>query len=251
MKPLVLLHGFTGSPRAWDAVCEALPEGVTVLRPPLFGHGADAGSVASFEDEVDRLVEVVRDASIRGAHLVGYSLGGRLALGLIVRHPQLFASATCIGVHPGLAEPAEREERARSDEALASVLEREGLDPFLAEWERLPLFATQSRLPSEVLERQRRERRRHDAQGLARALRILGLARMPNFRPALSSLSIPITLAVGELDSKFRALATEMLGALRCGRLLLVPGAGHNLVLERPDALAVHLREVLGSEVSR
>ena len=93
--PLVCLHGFTGSPQCWDDVIEALGKPSRVLCPTLLGHnqGPPPASITSFEAEVDRIATMVLHAGLTGAHLVGYSLGARLGLGLLVRHGRLFARA--------------------------------------------------------------------------------------------------------------------------------------------------------------
>jgi 2-succinyl-6-hydroxy-2,4-cyclohexadiene-1-carboxylate synthase len=174
---------------------------------------------------------------------VGYSLGARLALGLLVRHPDLFTSATLIGVNPGLVDPDARAARAARDEEWARLLETEGLDSFVAAWEALPLFSTQGRLPERVLKRQRRIREGHDPAGLARSLRVVGLGAMPDYGPELDRLELPIRLVVGERDTKFRALAGAMAERLPRSRTIVVPDAGHNVVLEDPIATAALLRE--------
>ncbi len=236
MRPLVCLHGFTGSPAAWDAVLAALPEDARALCPAIAGHHPDLPLAARrFEHEVDRLAALMPQSG--GLHLAGYSLGGRLALGLLVRHRQLFASATLIGAHPGLGGAAERRDRAAADDALARRLEREGTRAFVDRWQDLPLFATQSALPPEVLEAQRRRRLRHRPEGLAHALRVLSLGRMPDFRRHLPALDLPICLMAGEQDEKFRRLVEEMASALPRATIQVVPAAGHNLLLEVPRAV--------------
>lgn len=244
-RPLVLLHGFTGAPASWDGVRPSLDDAIPVLAPALLGHDGTAGSPAtrSFDDEVDRLAGVVRDAGLEGAHLAGYSLGGRVALGLLVRHPGLFAAATLIGAHPGLQDPADRAERAARDEQWARLLDGEGLPTFVAAWEALPLFASQGALDPETLARQRAIRTAHDPAGLARSLRVLGLGGMADFRPRLPALRLPVTLVAGEADKKFRALAGEMRARIPGARLEIAAGAGHNVVLERPDCIAGLLQE--------
>lgn len=244
VRPVVLLHGFTGSPGSWAEVRRGLGGG-RVLAPAALGHDGTAGpaGVDRFEAELDRLAGLVRDRGFTGSHLAGYSMGGRLALGLLVRHPELFASATLMGASPGLSEPGEREARAARDEEWARLLETEGLPTFVAAWEALPLFGTQGRLPEARLAAQDRIRRSHDARGLARSLRVLGLARMPDYRPRLAGVEVPVRLVVGEADAKFRGLGTEMAERLPRATLTVVPGAGHNVVLERPAEIAELLRE--------
>jgi 2-succinyl-6-hydroxy-2,4-cyclohexadiene-1-carboxylate synthase len=237
--PLALLHGFTGSPDGFRDLLGALePRPAVVTAPALVGHGAaDDASVTGFESEVDRLARVLR-ASATPCHLVGYSLGGRLALGLLVRHPALFVSATLIGAQPGLPTDAARVERRAADERWCDLLEQRGLEAFVAEWEALPLFATQARLPTAVLARQRAERLGQDPRGLVRSLRLTGLGVMPSYEDALGGITVPVTLVAGEDDHKFSALARQMAARMPRARVELVPGAGHNVVLERAEALA-------------
>src|SRR5262249_5786835 len=160
-------------------------------------------AVESFEAEVDRLAAPLYAAGLAGIHLCGYSMGARIALGLLVRHRSLFARATLIAVHPGIASAAERADRLRKDEDWAPLLARVGMEGFADEGARQPLFDTQTHLPDEVQARVAARRRAHDAAGLARALRTLGLAQMPDYAPALGALDLPVHLVVGEEDRKF------------------------------------------------
>ena len=301
MSPLVLLHGFTGSPAAFDRLCSAFasparargsdcgetrrggdeetrrasapedglrvrnadaassspsllvspkiptaraplsgdatsPEPSAIIRPLLAGHGPDPVRVASWDAEIDRLVALLRRELDAPAHLVGYSLGGRVGYGLLARAPELFARATLIGAHPGLIEESEREARRAADARWIALLEREGLDAFIAEWEALPLWATQ---PPAMIEAQRAIRRSHRAEGLAHALEALGLGAMPPVDPA--AITTPLTLVAGQHDAKHRALAEAF--APRLGaRVHVVPNAGHNVLAEAPDALVEILR---------
>ena len=251
---LVFLHGFAGRPESWTQVLEHLPSSPATLTPTLVGHDSppvsqtpakeaihDSPPVsqtpagAGFKAEVDRLAAVIDGAGFSASHLVGYSLGGRLALGLLCRHPGLFSAATLIGTHPGLTTAEQRRERVSSDEAWARRLEDEGLEAFLDLWEEQPLFATQG--PYERAA-QRRLRRGLQAAGLARAMRALGLGRMPDYRATLEKLPHPVCWVAGERDPKFSSLARDCAGASPSARVQIVSGAGHNVVLERPAAVA-------------
>jgi 2-succinyl-6-hydroxy-2,4-cyclohexadiene-1-carboxylate synthase len=234
---VALLHGFTGRGESFAAVTDELAgEGIAVDAPALLGHGADDAAVDSFESEVDRLARHLGDRA--GSYdLVGYSLGARLGLGLLVRHPGLFRSATLISVQPGLREEAARAGRRDADERWCALLESEGLAAFVAAWERLPLFETQSTVSERALVRQRTERLSHDPLGLARSLRTCGLGVMPPYWDRLAAISVPTTLIVGDRDAKFVAIAREMSALMPRARLVVIPGAGHNVVLERPDAI--------------
>ena len=233
--PLVLLHGFTGSPRSWDGVVRALGEGHEISTPVLSGHtGLGFANVESFDDELRRLLTMLRE----GSTLVGYSLGARVALGLLTLAPERFRAALLIGVHPGLRSEAERAERRDADARRARLLRERGLAAFLEEWERQPLFATQAELPADALDAQAAIRRSHDAEGLARSLEVMGLGSMPERWTSLSRIELPVTLAAGECDPKFSELGRLAAAELPRSRLLLAPSAGHNLPLERPEWVA-------------
>lgn len=234
---LVLLHGFTGAPASWDAVRAALPEHIRVIAPALLGHGDPAFGAKTWEDEVDRVADVVRGA--RGhAHLVGYSMGGRVALGVLARHPGIATRATLIGAGPGLEDAGEREARRRDDDARARMIELEGVDAFVRAWEQEPIFATQRSLPREVRDRHRAIRLSHSAAGLAASLHTLGQGAMPSLWSELEHIDVPCTLLVGGEDVKLRAIAARMSERLPRARVELVPSAGHDVPLERPAELA-------------
>ena len=239
----MLVHGFTGSPRSWDTVAKLLDFREPPLMPALLGHEANprVPESTSFEEEVARLASM---ASSMGHPrlLCGYSLGARVALGMLARHPDLFDGAVLIGVHPGLEDSATRSERRATDARRARLLRAEGLASFVAAWEDLPIFRSQRDLPREVLEQQRSIRSSHDPEGLARSLEVLGLAEMPSYRAALSSLDIPVTLMAGSRDHKFRALVSDLCHANPHLESTIVDGTGHNLLLEAPEAVAAALK---------
>jgi 2-succinyl-6-hydroxy-2,4-cyclohexadiene-1-carboxylate synthase len=241
MTGLVLLHGFTGSYASFDGLLATLRRRwprLPVLCPPLLGHGARPQiAPRSFEQEVDRLANTVRRAGFAGAHLCGYSLGARLALGLLARHAWLFAGATLIGVHPGLASEAERAARVGSDERWCQLLEREGTASFLRAWQAQPLFDTQGQLSQAEFARQAEIRRSHSAAGLQQSLRVLGLGRMPDLRGVPHVLRLRLQLLVGALDAKFCAIGAR-LAATAPVQLEIVAGAGHNLLLEAPERVS-------------
>jgi 2-succinyl-6-hydroxy-2,4-cyclohexadiene-1-carboxylate synthase len=258
VSSLVCIHGFTGAPQSFDRLVRALSKraALRVCRPTLLGHGAtasgraaggDAGAVGAeraprrFEEEVDRIAADIGRRGFAGAHLLGYSLGARVALGLLARHGYLFSSATLIGVHPGLGSREERAARVGSDERWCTLLERRGLGAFLAAWEAQPIFSSQRELDAAELAAQRRVRSSHSAAGLARALRVLGLGQMPDYRGALAACPFEVRLVVGERDEKFSRIACAL---VRLGvriDLELVPGVGHNVLLEAGD----HVEDVV------
>ena len=234
MSTFVLLHGFTGGPTSWDALERRLPATARVLRATLAGHRS-APDATTWSDEIERLAEWLSKEEVSDAHLVGYSLGGRLAFGLLERAPERFARATLIGAHPGLLDLEAREARRAHDAMWIELLETRGIEAFVNAWEAQPIFATQHHLPSALRATRRAGRLEHRAHGLASALRALGLAEMPPVTP--TRIATEVELVVGGLDPKHLALSSALARELPRGTLRVVDGAGHDVVLERVDAI--------------
>lgn len=225
----VALHGFTGRPGHWRGVLDA-------IEPALAGHAPGRPVPAGwlFDQEVAR---IGAEIAALGApvHLLGYSMGGRLALAVAARFP--VARLTLVGAHPGLEEDAARAARQARDQAWCALLEERGIEAFARAWEDQPMWHSQAALPAAVRQRQRAERMAHDPRQLAAALRALGLAAMPSQWPALDSLRVPALLVAGALDPAYADLARRMAARIPRARVAIIDGAGHNVLLERPDAL--------------
>lgn len=234
--PLVLLHGFTGGPASLAPLAAALPERFCVT-PSLPGHGRAPARVDGWAQEVAKMVAALEERLDAPAHLVGYSMGGRIACGLVCAAPRLFCRATFVGTHPGL-EAGERPARQAREAGWMRQLVEGDIEGFLRMWEALPMWESQRSLPEAALAAQRRIRRGHTARGLADAVQHLGLGAMPDLHAELAELSLPMDFVVGELDARHRGISTRAAARCRDARVVTVPGAGHNVPLERPAALA-------------
>lgn len=238
MGTLLLLHGFTGAPTSFDAVLHTLPTEARLLVPLISGHGVPPAAldVNQFDAEVDRLADTL--AHSEPAVVAGYSLGARLALGLVVRHPERVRALVLVSANAGLRTHSERALRRERDESLARMLENEGLEAFVDRWEREPLFESQLALPDSKRREERKRRLGHTEEGLAHALRTTGLGQMPDYWAALPRIQQPVEVLAGAKDERFCALARAIVSELPAGHFTAVAGAGHNLLLERPDSVA-------------
>ncbi|MBV9195483.1 MAG: 2-succinyl-6-hydroxy-2,4-cyclohexadiene-1-carboxylate synthase [Solirubrobacterales bacterium] len=230
---VVFLHGFTHTGASWDPVLAALPQRYRAIAPDLRGHGR--ASAARPVDLASVLADVNAQAPPEPFTLVGYSMGGRIALHSALALPGRVARLFLIGASPGIADPGEREQRRRADERLAQELEHSDLETFARRWAHTPVLAGQ---PERVRADAHRDRLRSTPQGLAAALRGLGTGALPSLWPRLGELDFPVTLLVGERDEKFRAIAAEMAAALPVAAVRAIPGAGHAVHLEEPAAVA-------------
>ena len=242
MTAVFALHGFLGAPQMFDVVAQRLGPRAPLTALPLVGHGAPGPPCADFVAEVERVATAIGDVHDSPPILLGYSLGGRVALGLVARHPQRWRAAVVIGAHPGLDDPAAQAVRCRQDDAWAARF-ADDLATTVLSWEAQPLFASQTRLPAARLDAQRVWRSTLDGAGVAHALRVLSLGRMPAWTPALARAGVPIVFVAGALDSKFRAIGAALVARVPTVRLVVVPDVGHNVALEAPAAVATLLAE--------
>jgi 2-succinyl-6-hydroxy-2,4-cyclohexadiene-1-carboxylate synthase len=238
--PLLLLHGFTGSAAAWGGrILTELAEVRRVIAVDLPGHGeSDAPpdpqryALPSLVNDLSELL-VALDAP--AADWLGYSMGGRVALGAAVLAPERVARLVLEGASPGLADDEERRARREQDDALASRIESNGIEAFVEEWAALPIFATQHRLSERVREGERRRRLGNDPRALAACLRGLGTGSQPSFWERLAEVRAPTLLITGEEDRKFTEIAADMVKRLPDARAATVSVAGHCVHLEAPE----------------
>jgi 2-succinyl-6-hydroxy-2,4-cyclohexadiene-1-carboxylate synthase len=241
--PALVLHGFTGSGAGMAGVAQALGAGGRrVVAPDLAGHGPPPAPTDPAAYSIEACVDSLATLLDGPAHVVGYSMGGRVALALAVAHAEKVATLALIGASPGLAGEAERGERRAADEALAASIESDGIECFVDRWEAQPLFATQAiRLDAGTREALRRARLAHDPAGLAASLRGMGTGTMRPLHDDLHRLGMPVLLMAGADDGKFRQIAADMAACLPDARVVVVPGAGHAAHLERPDVVHAEL----------
>ncbi|HUA45109.1 MAG TPA: 2-succinyl-6-hydroxy-2,4-cyclohexadiene-1-carboxylate synthase [Solirubrobacteraceae bacterium] len=237
-RDVVLLHGFTHTGASWDPVVAALGESYRALALDIPGHGSasDRSPVT-----LEGVVEDLNTLAPKQFTLVGYSMGGRIALHAALALPGRIERLILIGASPGIADAAEREARLDDDERLAVKIEGMSIEEFARQWGHTPVLAGQ---PPDVLAAAHADRLRNRPAGLARALRGLGTAALPSLWGRLGEIRVPVALVVGERDEKFREVAARMAPEVPDSELIVVPDAGHAVHLEAPDAVAAAIAAV-------
>jgi 2-succinyl-6-hydroxy-2,4-cyclohexadiene-1-carboxylate synthase len=250
--PLVLLHGFTGSSAIWDQHTPAFAERFRTVAIDLLGHGrsdapADPKRYA-IGFAAEDVLTVFDRLNIGRAHLLGYSMGGRVALAVAIVAPERLSSLILESASPGLPTAEARRQRAAQDAALAEAIEREGIEAFVDRWEQLPVFASQAGLPQDARMRLRRQRLQNAPAGLAQSLRGLGQGMQPPMHEYLPHVRVPTLLLTGELDEGYCARGREMSRLIPSSRLEIVQGAGHAVHLEQPEAFRRLVMEFLTAD---
>lgn len=242
---LLLLHGFTGSAAAWHNHIARLAPHFRTIAPDLIGHGYSDAPSDPDRYTVERcgidLLALLDALEVERAAVLGYSMGGRVALRLAATAPERVCALILESSSPGLTDAAEQRARVTADEALAEAIDRDGLVAFIDRWERLPLFSSQAALPEETRARLRAQRLQNNPRGLANSLRGMGVGRQTPLWDRLALVDMPTLLITGELDPKYCAIAQQMVAALPNAALASVPNAGHTVHLEQSQAFTEHV----------
>lgn len=238
--PLVFLHGFLGDGRDFQDIMTALESQFYCLAIDLPGHGQtriqDDHLEHSMVEIASGVIQCLDALNIPKCTLVGYSLGGRLALYLALHFPDYFSRVVLESASPGLKTAAERRQRLHHDWVLAHALETEEFSDFLDRWYRQPLFTTICSHPA--FEQLWARRLCNDPLQLAASLRCLSTGRQPSLWERLSANQVPMLLLAGERDQKFVDINREMVNLGNCMAVKIVEDCGHNIHFEQPTRYA-------------
>ncbi|MFV0259668.1 MAG: alpha/beta fold hydrolase [Acidimicrobiales bacterium] len=232
-RRLALAHGFTQNARCWGLLIPDLATDHEVIGVDLPGHGR----TAPVHDDVDLDTAAHLLVDTTGpAVLVGYSMGGRIALHAAVNHPESVDALVVVGATGGIDSPEERAARPRADDDQAERLERVGLAAFLEQWLANPLFAGLGPDAAAV-----DARLTNRPEGLAATLRHRGTGQQRPLWPELGRVAVPTLVIAGAGDAKFVALGERLVASLPQASLAVLPGT-HAVHLESPTATADRIR---------
>ncbi|MBS4208579.1 2-succinyl-6-hydroxy-2,4-cyclohexadiene-1-carboxylate synthase [Bacillus sp. FJAT-50079] len=246
---IMLLHGFTGDVTTWNDLKKILVANYKVIAIDIIGHGQ---TTAPNDVEKYDMCQVANDLSCivdqldaGQVQVLGYSMGGRLALTFALLFPEKVRGLILESASPGLKTREEREARKDKDELLARRIIKNGMEDFVAYWEQIPLFASQQQLPEKIREQIRGQRLQNSSEGLANSLRGMGTGQQPSFWEDLHKIVCPVLLVCGEDDEKFCTLAMEMEKLLPHAELSTFVGVGHAVHVEEPEKFGTIVREFL------
>lgn len=240
---LLFLHGFLGSCEDFDSIVPLLDQ-FCCLSVDLPGHGQTQVVEEDYtmSNTAKLIIHLLDDLDISQCYLIGYSMGGRLALYLALQFPDRFPKVVLESASPGLKTEAERLARKQHDARLADRL-KSNFSAFLADWYEQPLFQSLKQHPNfEQLIQQRLQNR---PSALAKSLRYLGTGEQPSLWNRLKTYQNSLLLLVGECDRKFVSINQEMVNDCKAAQLRIVLNAGHNIHAEEPQFFASCVRRFL------
>ena len=247
LSTIVFLHGFTGSSTSWREITKLLKGKYRTIAVDLTGHGKSSipedVDRYSMDQQVEDLEELFAELSLDQFILVGYSMGGRIALAYTTRHSIRVSSLVLESSSPGLKTKDERAERQAADSRLAERILRDGLPAFIDFWGNIPLFASQKTLSEEKQLAVRNERLSQSEIGLANSLRGIGTGSQASYWESIGTVNLPVLLITGKLDTKFVNISREMQRDFPNVRHETIEHAGHAIHVEKPDTFATMIEE--------
>ena len=175
----------------------------------------------------------VRAAGESENFLVGYSMGGRLALHALLDDPGLWTKAVIVSAHPGLLDEREKLERMAGDAEWAGLALTSDWSQLLQKWD------AQSVLHGKGAEQpDPRMRLVNRRRAIARSFMEWSLGKQEDLRARFSEIACPLLWLTGERDEKFTALAREAVPLLEHGQHEVMPSVGHRLPWEAADKFA-------------
>ena len=236
----LFVHGFLGSGQDWRETIAGLASDDTCYTLDLPSHG-DAPElsslVTSFDDVLVQIGNELKKQACTPLHGIGYSLGGRVLLGLTHRYPELFNRLSLISTFPGFADEDARRARWESDLRWSELLRTLDTETFLARWYEQETFHTKEwsdTTRAQILS----SRATLSLPRLGSFFEVTSAAKMPNYWPLITSLSTPTTVVVGERDLKYVRIGEELTTRNPNIRLVVLPDCGHAIPLEAPNILA-------------
>lgn len=238
-EPLLLLHGFTGSMETWRPFISSWSKQFQVITVDLVGHGKTESpeelTYYDIQNVALQMTKLLDRLHIKKAHILGYSMGGRLAITMACLYPGRVRSLLLENCTAGIEMEPDRQERCMKDGQLAERIELKGIEAFVNMWENIPLFTTQKSLREDVKEAVRQERLANDPRGLANSLRGMGTGAQPSWWNQLVKLKMPVLLMNGEHDQKFFHILKNIQKRIPHAKFVKIDGAGHAIHVEQPQ----------------
>lgn len=230
----LFLHGFMGTYADFKAI---KPVG-TCIYLNLLGFGPNQPSISKerflIENQAHDLAVFITQLKLDKLNLVGYSMGGRLAIAVALLYPEKINKLILESTTAGLENQLERVTRQNSDQEKADKLEDNGLENFVNNWEKLPLFATQTQLTIKQKTFMHQQRLLHNVKNVANSLRMMGTGYQPNYWPQLKQINVETVVIVGANDDKFMKIGARIQKNILNSQIVVIKDAGHNVHFEKP-----------------
>ena len=250
--PFVLFHGFTGDTTTWEPFYDLWSKNRQVVSIDIIGHGksdspADVKryDMLSVVEDVKKILEILE---ITKTDMLGYSMGGRLALSFAIQYPELVRKLILESSSPGLQTEEERTNRRKNDEKLCRFIEENGIEQFVDYWENISLFSTQKMLPKQMQEAIKNQRLQNNSLGLCNSLKGMGTGSQASWWEHLQRFHVETLLLTGLQDEKFCSIAKKMEKLMSNAKWISVEQSGHAIHVEQPEKFGTIVNRFLSKD---
>lgn len=244
-ETVLLMHGFLLDMNSMEIIAAHLEGHFNILNVDLPGFGKTPSTGEYTMDDIsDSLAALVSSLGLGPVHILGYSMGGRVAVSFMVNHPDMVLSAVLESSSPGINDLTERQKRFQMDRDRAKKISSDYVS-FINEWEQLGLFSTQNSIDEKLQHSQRKNRLAQHPEGAADSLTKYGTGIQKSYWDSLTFVSTPVLLVVGEKDEKFVSINRKMKELLKNAQFEIISDTGHNIHMEAADKFGIIILEFL------
>ncbi|HKJ31977.1 MAG TPA: 2-succinyl-6-hydroxy-2,4-cyclohexadiene-1-carboxylate synthase [Balneolales bacterium] len=255
LKPyLILLHGFMGDSRFFNHLLEPLSDFCNPVTIDLLGHGSTAAPSNPTRyyshEQVEDLSIIFRELNLPPFFLLGYSMGGRLAIQFAIQNNNVLTGLILESTTFGIQDNDSIQKRIEEDEIRANSIEND-YRHFVEKWNQASLFQNNS---SESIKRKRslmniqKNQRPH---GLANSLRGFGTGTMPHAHDKLSDITVPTLIISGMNDEKFTTIGKEMNLLISNSSHVIIPNSNHRVHIDNPDLYLQQIKKFISEKQKR
>jgi 2-succinyl-6-hydroxy-2,4-cyclohexadiene-1-carboxylate synthase len=223
------IHGNFQTAKVWQPLEERMKAGFSDLE--MITEDLCAKQFKSFDDWTEDFCGRVEiQANGEKSILLGYSLGGRLALHACLSRPDLWKSAVVVGADPGLESEEEKRLQLDRDRNWAERLKREPLEKLVDEWDAQTVFCgIGNQAPRNLGE--------VDSGRLCHQFEVFSKGIQKNLFPKLAELKRPPVLFVsGEKDHKYQGIGEKLAKSSSAIYAQVIADAGHRVPWENPES---------------
>ena len=241
------MHGFLGSSSDWKSIVKNLSSDFYCLAIDLPGHGLseidDSKDSYTIENTAMYISEFLQDNKFEKCNLVGYSMGGRIAIYLAIHYPDYFNKIIIESAQPGIKDDIEREQRKKHDKNLAQKLISKPFQEFLEFWYNQPIFETLKNHKNFANLFQ--SRLNNSPQKLAKSLEEIGAGAQQSLWAELRKIENSCLLITGEFDTKYQKIFSKMHKEIYSSNFVILKKSGHNTHFENSDEFVKVVKKFL------
>jgi 2-succinyl-6-hydroxy-2,4-cyclohexadiene-1-carboxylate synthase len=228
------LHGFLGLPSDWDILTEYYLPIKKWISVDLFRNYLPSTDLQTWGNAFNSLAQSSKSAS---KVLIGYSMGGRLALHALEQNPGLWNGAILISTHLGLQSIEEKERRIKSDQAWAKRFQTESWNTLIEAWNSQAIFQNSISL--------KRKEKDFNRNSLVNSLDNWSLGYQKDFKETMQNIPLPILWIAGSKDLPYAKQAQSLRFRHPLSKICIVPNAGHRVLWDQPQDCRQQIHQFL------